>query len=270
MKLRGFTLIELLTVISIISLLASIVFSSLVTARMKARIGAGQHADASINNGVGLNLVAEWRFNEASGVTLKDSSGFNNDATIVGTVPRVAGLEGSALSFDGSTVNYAIVASPTASLVIGQPALTITAWVNPAATVTTDEQVVGSNSPYLLWLTGTNQVKTGLHQGGAWYFTTSGTNTIRPGEWQFIAVVYDGTTRKIYINGAQQGGTDVSVSGSIDASVNAIGIGQDVCCAVRPFNGLIDEVRIYSSGLTAENIGKLYAAGAIEHPLVVK
>lgn len=54
---RGFTLIELLVVISIISLLSSIVFASLASARVKAQNSARMQSVHQMNNAINLYIT---------------------------------------------------------------------------------------------------------------------------------------------------------------------------------------------------------------------
>ena len=127
------------------------------------------------------------------------------------------------------------------------------------------------NSPYLLWLSSGNTVYTGLDQV-SWYWASSSVNAIQPNKWQFIAMVYDGTSRRIYVDGAQSGAADTQISGNINSTGSGvIAIGEDNCCGERyAFNGLIDEVRIYSNALSTSSIQELYAEGELKHGLSLK
>ena len=121
----GFTLIELLVVVSIISLLASIVFASLSDAREKARIAAGKQFSAIVLHAIGDQLVRQWNFDEGSGTVALDSSGNGNNGTIA-SASYVAGINGTALSFNGSSSSVSI--NSGLSGVGGN--FSIGAWVN--------------------------------------------------------------------------------------------------------------------------------------------
>ena len=71
------------------------------------------------------SLVAWWRFDESSGITVLDSSGNRNDGKIYGA-SRVEGKSGKALRFDGVDDYVEVPSSDTLNL---SDALTIEAWV---------------------------------------------------------------------------------------------------------------------------------------------
>jgi len=65
------------------------------------------------------------------------------------------------------------------------------------------------------------------------------------GTWYHIAAVYDGTSSKIYINGALQNTTSIS-TGTHDISPVTLYLGDNSAWTGRNFQGTIDEVRIWS------------------------
>ena len=75
-------------------------------------------------------MLGWWRLNEGSGSTASDSSGNNNDGTLVGNPQWVVGVAGSALEFNGTSdfVNC----GNDESLDITGP-ITITCWMRPSA-----------------------------------------------------------------------------------------------------------------------------------------
>ena len=275
---RGFTLIELLVVIAIIGLLATIVLAALGSARDSARVAAGQHQDANVRGSIGDRIVGEWLFDEGSG-TAFDSSGLSNNLTLGGSTPpvRSAGIFGNALdlhsaSIDGNAHITANAGSPFCQ--VGQPGLTISVWINPAADITSGVQVVvGRNQPYALWYEGTDSIEGALATNNTnWRNPSKRTpnNSITPNKWQFVAMTYDGKTRNIYVNGTVMESDVLPVGGNLYCTgANTFYVGNDQTNS-RVFVGKIDQVRLYSSALTAEAVGKLYAQGAAVHGLAVK
>jgi hypothetical protein len=78
-----------------------------------------------------------------------------------------------------------------------------------------------------------------------------GTTNARPGQWTHLAATFDGSTERLYVNGAQV--ASLAVSGSIFTSANALRIGGNSIWGEH-FNGLIDEVRVYNRALSAAEI----------------
>ena len=78
--------------------------------------------------------------------------------------------------------------------------------------------------------------------------------TLQEGQWTHLAVTFDGTTAKVYIDGvvAQEGnfsfGNDIEAPMQIGAATNGGG---------NPFNGALDEVRIYDIALSETEILEL-------------
>ena len=69
--------------------------------------------------------------------------------------------------------------------------------------------------------------------------------------WSYLALTYDGTTLRLYVNGTLVGSQ--AKTGAITTSTNQLQIGGDSLYA-QYFSGLIDEVRVYNIALSAAAI----------------
>ncbi|MHC4251595.1 MAG: family 78 glycoside hydrolase catalytic domain, partial [Planctomycetota bacterium] len=138
--------------------------------------------------------------------------------------------------------------------------ITISAWIRPTACADGWREVYrkeDGDARQLLALgrTGdTRGVWFGLGIGGS--YTEHGAPTsledLRDGEWHFIAATYDGSFKRIYVDGREIGSD--AVSGAIDeAGSNPAYIGS-WDGRNEFFAGGIDDVRVYSRALTAPEI----------------
>ena len=198
-----------------------------------------------------VGLVAAYSFDEGSGSTVADASGFGNNGTVSATTWSTQGKFGNALSFNGtsSIVNIA----NSSSLQLGT-AMTLEAWVNPAATSAAWRDVVykGNDNYYLM---GTTDRNGGFPAGGGTFGGANANalgNAVLPANsWSFIATTFDGAMLRFYVNGALVGSQ--VATGPIATSTNPLQIGGDSLFG-QHFNGLIDEVRVYSTALPASLI----------------
>jgi hypothetical protein len=75
--------------------------------------------------------------------------------------------------------------------------------------------------------------------------------------WSHIVLAYDGTTRRTYIDGVERASGD----GEIDLDAHDVTIGSDDNSGVPdlPYDGLVDDIRIYGRSLSADEITALAA-----------
>ena len=125
--------------------------------------------------------------------------------------------------------------------------MTLEAWVNPAATSSTWRDVVykGNDNYYLM---GTTDRQRRL-PGGRRHLRRPERQRLRSAvlpanTWTHLAATYDGATLRFYVNGALVGSQ--AATGPISTSTNPLQIGGDSLFG-QYFNGLIDEVRVYST-----------------------
>ena len=156
------------------------------------------------------------------------------------------------LNFDGVNDNVAL-GNSLATALNGSNFVTAEAWIN-IPNVAGTKNIVGNNSNNATQfnLRIENNTLTGFVGAGT-YSATSTAGTIIANTWQHVALVYNDTSLKIYINGVEVGSTAVPASFSLPTSSQQYLIGASGS-ASEFFSGNIDEVRIWNIERTAAEI----------------
>src|SRR5712691_1746630 len=196
----------------------------------------------------GSGVVAAYSFDDGSGSSASDLSGNGNTATLHGAT-WTTGKYGGAVSFNGTSSLVTVPDSASLDLSSG---LTLEAWVRatsfaPSQTLIAKERP-GGGFPYGVELD--NGVPTGYVSTSA-FSGASSASSLPKVTWKFVAVTYDGSTLRVYVDGTQVG--SAPASGSIAASSGQLSIGGDSVWG-EYFNGRIDNVRIYSRALSATEL----------------
>ncbi|HVN84757.1 MAG TPA: LamG-like jellyroll fold domain-containing protein [Candidatus Binatia bacterium] len=195
--------------------------------------------------------VGNWRFEENTGAAVNDSSGSGNTGTAENGMTRATGKVGRAGVFDGVDDQVRILNS--SSLNISGPALTLEAWVKPTAT-----------DSYRVLIHKEMQYSLAIADGQltyadsiTWSFATIGSyGSISAGVWTYVAVTFDGTVLRFYINGAEVG--NVAHNGSLSTTGNPLCLAAYNCGGLR-LAGSLDEVAVYRRALSAAEIQAHYA-----------
>jgi hypothetical protein len=211
--------------------------------------GGGSGGSSSVKPG----LVAAFGFEEASGTQVIDASGYGNHGTI-SNVTRVATTQfGRVLSFSGLNSSWVTV-NDSASLDLSN-GMTLEAWVYPTASMSGWDTVImkeqtGGNAYALSANSDTNIPNTTVNVGGTDRQLRAG-SYLPANQWSHVAATYNGSTQRLYVNGAQVGAR--SQTGAITLSNGALRIGGNSVWGSY-FNGYIDEVRVYNRELSQAEI----------------
>ena len=86
-----------------------------------------------------------------------------------------------------------------------------------------------------------------------------GENEVAANEWHHVVGTYDGANNRLYVDGVEDTGSPGVHSGKIDINGEPVYIGENGQRMGREWNGLIDDVRIYSYALTEAEVKEVYA-----------
>ncbi len=217
-------------------------------------------------------LVGYWKFDEVEGdgvsTTTPDLIG-GNDGTVEGGAVLDDGIKNNAMSFDGSD-DYVEVGND-ASLDITN-ALTVSAWVKRSSATNYGHVVVRPTSDDA-W--NPPEISYGLEYSGVsddialvlGYSddTLNYTTATTPGDnvWFYVVGTYDGVNRKIYINGVEE--DSVAETKTLKATTADLYIGIENTIGAYPFNGLIDEVRLYNRSLSSSEISNIFYRDSLRY-----
>jgi hypothetical protein len=170
----------------------------------------------------------------------------DNALTLSGDRPPTGG------GFDLSgyvEVPYAAALNPSGG------ALTIEAWVKRIAT-SRNESIVGNGwlTSYWFGFSGTGKLRFTGHGSGA---LVTGSATVPAGVWTHVAVTYNGTTTRFYINGILDASSAAGAGALVPAAAGSkLNIGRDPNDTFTPnyFGGGIDEVRMWNSARSLSDL----------------
>lgn len=208
------------------------------------------------------HLVAHWKFDEVSGGVAADSA-FGNDAVwqngtdtnltwVPGVINGAADLEDfpfAANYFDAGVIPQ-----------ITGPQISISVWVNRDAADATYEGIFTSRS---------NGSKALAFEVDHIDFHTPGSSNqldsaggLVDDTWYHVLAVYDNIAeeREIYINGALSS-SNTFVGGVDLDGADTWQIGFDDCCFNRHFDGLIDDLAVFDTRLSANDAAIIYFLG---------
>lgn len=234
-----------------------------VVSALSAGGESGNSAQASATptstGDVTANLVGNWRFDENGGTTAFDSSGLNNTGTLVNSPTWVAPgrIGASALSFNAASLQSVTV--PNTGFLNGSSGITIAAWINAVDWNGNRRILQKGNSD--------NQYRF-LAENGVLKFHLQNVNTLTTplpptNVWMHVAATYNGSTMTIYTNGVRQ--DSLATTGFISTTADPLAIGQKNTSTTSGdfFNGTMDEVRLYSRGLSVPEINTIMHNGDV-------
>ena len=227
-------------------------------------VGSSNYSNVvnATTNNESNNLVSYWKLDEVGNPSYYYDEKQQNPGSCSGSTCPTTGtgkFDGGA-NFDGvndfiNIGNFDIVGTE----------LTISAWFKADSFNTNDGRIISkANGIYdndHIWMIST--VNSGGEKLRFRLKTGSSTSTliaggITTGTWVHVVAVYDGANMILYKDGLEVGRIAKTGALATNPAINAW-IGNNPT-ADKPFDGVIDDVRIYEKALSASEVNSLYNA----------
>lgn len=219
-----------------------------------------------------LCLEGYWKFDESSGQVASDSSWNDNDGQLGSTsgsddndptwTTDTPSGSGYALDFDGINDYVQVPDDDT----LEPSEVTVMAWVK-SGSVSSYDYILSKGAKgntaasYALYTGGSAGLYFYIFDGSTYVLSPNAGSGVWNDGWHHIAGTFDGSVVRLYVDGSEIGtGTSTSISigyglpTTDDLFIGSYNTGYN-------FNGIIDEVKIYSCTLDASEIWDEYQAG---------
>ena len=210
-------------------------------------------SSGTVSSTVYVRMTASSTGSPSGNITLSSTGAATVNVAVSGSVVS-NNVFGGALSFDGTNDVLTVPDNNALDLTNNY---TLEAWIYPKSTpwlggIISKYNSAGSNG-YLLRLSNSPGSGTASARGISFDEMETANNIITPNNWYHLAAVNNNGVRKLYVNGVE-----VALSGtalSVRANTDPLKIGQDYSVDnSRLFNGDIDEIRIWNTARTLQQI----------------
>jgi hypothetical protein len=215
-------------------------------------------------------LLAWWKFDESEGVSAADASEHHFAAQLKGPAhwAPTQGLIGGALEFDGAK-NY-LECADVADFDVGNR-MAVAVWFkahSAAKTAKRSQALVAKGDSWQIERRASDGTLE-FHLDGPATATNSPSMGRPPvlvskrhlddDQWHHVVGSYDGQRTVLYVDGIED--SSIATSGLLAVTTASLTVGESGVNRGNFYGGWIDDVRLYSRGLSADEVKSLYSAG---------
>jgi hypothetical protein len=205
--------------------------------------------------------VSYWRLGEQSDSTAADQRGANNGTYFNSPGLGAQGLipsdsANSAVSFNGISSYMKVNDAPSLRF---SNAFTLEAWIRPGLLPASGSfsSVMTKAESYSIQFNGPRLEFTVIQNGVRQRLQTAA-GALSTGQTYNVIATFDGTTQRLYVNGAQV--ANRALSGSASVTSNALTLGS-WDGTMEYFNGTIDEAAVYNTVMNATRVAAHWDSG---------
>ncbi len=203
-----------------------------------------------------------WKLDETEGGTATNAAGQQFAGTIHGKARWAPGkgVNSGALELGG--VKNWVEAVDSEDLDF-QRGLTVATWFKVRKFTTAGDTFLAKGESWRLQHQGTNGTLEFFVRGpkekkptGSTQYANVGTKrTVDDNQWHCVVATYDGKRVVIYLDGAEE--NSVEATGPVSPNNLPVTVGENYSLPGRWFNGWLDDTRVYSRALSADEIKEL-------------
>jgi len=203
------------------------------------------------------DLIAWWGFDEGEGKRVADLSGKGHHGTVIGSVEWVEGKIGGGMRFREPGPSVQVQEAEDLRL---SGDLTMALWMKREGDTGDWSCLLGKglkqDRNYGLWLESKTRVIL-FQQYGAAAVNLKSLKPVPNEVWTHVAATVEGGRATLYLDGVK----DVEMPRGGPAATPPFPVGIGWAQDHGTFRGILDDVRIYRRGLTADEIRALYEQG---------
>jgi hypothetical protein len=214
---------------------------------------------------------AEWKLDENTGSSAKDTSGNGNNGTLTSSPTWTRGKIGAGLNLTAASSQY--VSAADSSTLDNGGAMTIEVWIKPTATSLDGNyhDILGkgdsgaANIDYALSLLAADKLS--FYWGSAasyedWQIT--GTSVFTANQWHHVVATRNSALNAVYfyVNGVKYTASNTAIDIAPSNSTHGFSIGRPGEYVGQYFDGVIDNVRLYNYERSDAQILWSYNRGA--------